>query len=149
MDSKAREIVMGVIACLLLLIYVFALGSVILSVLNWGPESGTYVANSNLGWVVNLLGGVISAVVIGNLALSSPGQAPVEQVRAMSLSYGKNMMKTMVWIYIGVWIFLGLATFYVGVIKCPDVYGTLNEMGKLWLGVLAGALYAWFGINKK
>jgi hypothetical protein len=149
MDSKVKEIVMGVIACMLLLIYAFALGKIILSVLNWTPGSGAYIGNANLVWIVNLLGGVVSAVVIGNLALSSPGQAPIEQVRVMTRSYGKKLMQTMVWIYISVWLVTGLAAFYAGVIKCPDVFDPLSQIGKSWLGILAGALYAWFGINKR
>ncbi|HNX67182.1 MAG TPA: hypothetical protein PKH02_09890 [Bacteroidales bacterium] len=147
-NGKAREIFFGIIACLMLVIYVLALGNIILSVLNWDPQSGEFSAKENLVWVVNLLGGIVSAVVIGNLAISDPGVTPTMQVMEMSKDYGTKVMQTVVWIYIGVWLLIGLAAFYVGVIKCPDVYGTLNDMGKSWLGVVVGALVAWFGIKE-
>jgi len=57
-------------------------------------------------------------------------------------------MQTIVWIYIIVWLLIGLAAFYVGVLRRPDVSVTLNEIGKSWIGILVGAAYAWFGIKK-
>ena len=147
-NGKAREILFGIIACLMLVIYVLALGNIILSVLSWDPQSGEFSAKENVVWVVNLLGGIVSAVVIGNLAVSGPGEVPTQQVREMSRDYGIKVMQTVVWIYIGVWLLIGLATFYVGVIRCPDVYSTLNDMGKSWLGIIVGALVAWFGIKE-
>jgi len=53
-----------------------------------------------------------------------------------------------VWTYIIVWLLIGFSSFYVGVIRSPDVSVTLNEIGKTWLGILVGAAYAWFGIKK-
>jgi hypothetical protein len=148
MSSKGKEILFGVIACLLLLIYIFTLGEIILSVYKWDPKAGEFISNVNAVWVVNLIGGIVSAVVIGNLAISNPGETPVSQVSEIAEAYGKSLMKTVVWIYIIAWLLIGLGSFYVGVIKCPDVYNTLNEIGKSWLGILVGAVYAWFGIKK-
>ena len=148
MNSKGKEIVLGVIACLLLLIYLLTLGNIILSVFNWDPEKGNYISNVNAVWVVNLLGGIVSGVVIGNLAVSNPGETPLAQVQTITIAYGKRLMQIVVWTYIGVWLLIGTGAFYVGVIKCPDVFETLTEIGKSWLGILVGALYAWFGITK-
>jgi len=148
MNKKAKEILLGVIACLLLLIYFFTLGNMILSVLKLDPEAGNYIPGINLVWVVNLLNGLVAGVVIGNLALADSGSTPLSQVKVLSEDYGKRLMQTIVWIYIVVWLLIGLSSFYVGVIRCPDVSGTLNEIGKSWLGILVGAAYAWFGIKK-
>jgi hypothetical protein len=90
----------------------------------------------------------VSAVVIANLAVSDPGETPISQVREMAEAYGKRLLKTVVWIYIIVWLLIGTGAFYVGVIRCPDTVATLTEIGKAWLGILVGALYAWFGIKK-
>jgi len=52
-----------------------------------------------------------------------------------------------IWTYIAVWLLIGTGAFVVGVILCPEVNDTLNEMGKYWLGILLGSAYAWFGIK--
>jgi hypothetical protein len=148
MNPKSKEILLGVIACMLLLIYFITLGSVILSVLKWDPSAGNYVPGVNALWVINLLGGLVSGVVIGNLALADRGSTPLEQVRVLAQDYGRKIMQALVWIYIIVWLIIGFSSFYVGVIRCPDVSGTLNEIGKSWLGILVGAAYAWFGISE-
>jgi len=147
-NSKGREIAMCVIACLLLLFYVLTLGSIILSVVNYDPKNGTFISNLNTIWVVNLIGGIVSAVVVGNLAVSEPGATPLSQVQAMKDAYGERIMQFVVWTYIVIWLLIGASAFYVGVYKRPDVYAPLTEIGKSWLGILVGALYAWFGIQK-
>ncbi len=147
MNLKAKEILLGVIACLLLLIYFFTLGNIILSVLKWDSEAGNYIPGVNLVWVVNLLGGLVAGVVIGNMALADRGSTPLSQVKVLSEDYGKRLMQTIVWIYIVVWLLIGSGAFYVGVIMRPDISVTLNEIGKSWLGILVGAAYAWFGIK--
>jgi len=148
MNPKEREILLGVIACLLLLIYSVTLGELIISVYKWDPEAGDFVTNANAIWVISLIGGIVSAVVIANLAVSDPGETPISQVREMAEAYGKKLLNTIVWLYVIVWLLIGAGAFYVGVIRCPDVCETLNEIGKSWLGILAGAIYAWFGIKK-
>jgi hypothetical protein len=148
MNEKGREIALGVIACLLLIIYILTLGNIILSVLNWDPNKGDYVSNMNAIWVVNLIGGIVSGVVIGNLAVNDPGATPINQVQTIANAYGKRLMQAIIWIYLGAWLLIGASSFYVGVIKCPNVFDTLTEIGKSWLGILVGALYAWFGIKK-
>ncbi|MFH0843746.1 MAG: hypothetical protein V1903_14165 [Bacteroidota bacterium] len=148
MNPKSKEILLGVIACMLLLIYLVTLGSLILSVLRWEPAGGNYIPGINAVWVINLLGGLVSGVVISNLALADSGSTPLSQVKVLTQDYGRKLMKGIVWIYIIVWLLIGFSSFYIGVIRCPDVSVTLNEIGKSWLGILVGAAYAWFGIKK-
>jgi hypothetical protein len=143
MNPKNREILSGIIACILLLIYVLALGSLIIQVIKSGSEP--VVPAENILWIINLIGGIVTGVVIANLAVTRPGETPMTQVRNMAAAYGHSLMQTVVWIYIGVWLVSGLFTFYIGVISHPDISGTLTEIGKAWLGILAGAAYAWFG----
>jgi hypothetical protein len=148
MNPKGKEILLGVIAILLLAIYSMTLGKIILSVSSWDPNEGPFVANGNVIWVIELVGGLVAAVVISNLAVSNPGATPLSQVRTIATEYGEKLLQTVVWIYIIIWLIIGTAAFYVGVIKCPDVSEALTEIGKAWLGVLAGSIYAWFGITK-
>lgn len=148
MNPKSKEIMLGIIACLLLMIWIITLGSLIIDVLKWDPGTGNYVPGVNAVWVINLLGGLVSGVVIGNLALADSGSTPLSQVKVLAQDYGRKLLQIIVWTYIIVWLLIGFSSFYVGVIRCPDVSVTLNEIGKSWLGILVGAAYAWFGIKK-
>lgn len=147
MNAKSVEILNGSIAIILLLIYSFTLGHMILKVMNWDMANGNLVFNNNIIWVANVVGGLVAGVIIANLALSKPGETPVTQVREISREYGKKLLKTVIWSYIAVWLLIGTAVFLVGVIFFPEVNNTLNEIGKYWLGILLGSAYAWFGIK--
>jgi hypothetical protein len=147
MNAKSIEILNGIIAIVLLIIYSFTLGHMILTAIDWDMADGNLVFNNNIIWVANVVGGLVAGVIIANLALSKPGETPVTQVREMSRQYGRMLLKTVIWSYISVWLLIGIATFLVGVIFFPDVNNTLNEMGKYWLGILLGSAYAWFGIK--
>jgi hypothetical protein len=147
MNAKSIEILNGVIAIILLLIYFLTLGYMIINVFGWDTVNGELTFNNNIIWVANVVGGLVAGVIIANLALSKPGETPVSQVREMSKEYGQQLMKTVIWIYIAVWLLIGTGAFLVGVILFPEVNDTLNEMGKYWLGILLGSAYAWFGIK--
>ena len=56
-------------------------GGAIVSVYKWDPEAGDFVPNANAVWVISLIGGIVTAVVIANLAVSDPGETPISQVR--------------------------------------------------------------------
>ena len=147
MNAKSIEILNGIIAIILLLIYLLTLGYMILKVFGRDPSDGELVFNNNIIWVANVVGGLVAGVIIANLALSKPGETPVSQVREISREYGQKLMKSVIWIYIAVWLLIGIAAFTVGVILRPEVNDTLNEIGKYWLGILLGSAYAWFGIK--
>jgi hypothetical protein len=147
MNAKSIEILNGIIAIVLLLIYSFTLGHMILKVMNWDMADGNLIFNNNIIWVANVVGGLIAGVIIANLALSKPGETPVTQVREISRQYGQKLLKTVIWSYITVWLLIGTAAFLVGVILFPEINNTLNEIGKYWLGILLGSAYAWFGIK--
>jgi hypothetical protein len=147
MSAKSREILMGIIAAIMLLIYVYTLGKIILAVASWDPKTGPYVTDVNLIWLINIAGGVVSGVVIGNLGAAEPGKTPLCQVRTLAVENGKTLMQYIVWIYIIIWLIIGSGALYVGLIKCPDVSPQLTEIGKSWVGMLAAALFAWFGIK--
>ena len=147
MNAKSIEILNGIIAIVLLIIYSFTLGHMIYKVIGWDLADGNLVFNNNIIWVVNVVGGLVAGVIIANLALSKPGETPVSQVTEISRQYGKKLLKTVRWSYIAVWLLIGTAAFLAGVILFPDVNSTLNEMGKYWLGILLGSAYAWFGIK--
>jgi len=147
MNAKSIEILNGLIAIILLIIYSFTLGHMIVKVISWDSANGILVFNNNIIWVVNVVGGLVAGVIIANLALSKPGETPISQVREISRQYGQKLLKTVIWSYIAVWLLIGTAAFLIGVILFPDANSTLNEIGKYWLGILLGSAYAWFGIK--
>jgi hypothetical protein len=147
MNAKSIEILNGIIAIILLFIYSFTLGYMIIAVGKWDQSGGDLIFNNNIIWVANVVGGLVAGVIIANLALSKPGETPVSQVTEISKEYGPSLLKTVIWIYIAVWLLIGTATFLVGVILRPEVNEILNEIGKYWLGILLGSAYAWFGIK--
>jgi len=147
MNAKSIEILNGVFAIILLLIYFFTMGYMIIEVFGWEPANGELVFNNNIIWVANVVGGLVAGVIIANLALSKPGETPVSQVTEISKEYGRRLLKAVIWIYIAVWLLIGTGAFIVGVILHPEVNDTLNEIGKYWLGILLGSAYAWFGIK--
>jgi uncharacterized membrane protein len=147
MNAKSTEIIKGLIAVILLIIYFLVLGFMILEVYKWDSARGELVFNNNMIWTANVVGGLVAAVIVANLAISKPGETPLSQVKVMSQEYGKSFMSTIIWIYIIIWLIVGLGAFFVGVIQRPEVSENLNEIGKSWLGILLGSTYAWFGID--
>lgn len=148
MNTKSAEIFKGLLAIILLIIYFLTLGYVILEAMKWDLAGPPMVISSNILWTIHVIGGLVAAVIIANLAVSKPGEAPLSQLENMSKTYGRNFMAAVIWIYMIIWLIIGLAAFLVGVIFRPEVCETLNELGKTWLGILLGSAYAWFGINQ-
>jgi len=148
MNTKSAEIFKGLLAIILLIIYFVTLGYVILEAMKWDSSGPPFVIGSNILWTVNVVGGLVAAVIIANFAISKPGETPLSQLKNMSDAYGRNFMAAVIWIYVIIWMIIGLATFLVGVVFRPEVSETLNELGKTWLGMLLGSSYAWFGINQ-
>lgn len=148
MNPKTKELIGGILAIILLAIYAVALLKMIIRTNDWNPSLPPVSFNPDRIWVVNLIGGVVAAVIIATLGISKPGGAPIRQVQHLSEDYGKNLLKAIVVTYISVWVLLGGSAFYVGVLKNPEASNTLNEIGKAWLGLVVGAVYAYFGINK-
>lgn len=148
MNTKSAEIFKGLIAIILLIIYFLTLGYVILEAMKWDPSGPPLIVSSNILWTVNVIGGLVAAVIIANFAVSKPGEAPLSQLENMSEAYGRTFMATVIWIYVIIWLIIGLAAFLVGVLFRPEACETLNELGKSWLGILLGSAYAWFGVNR-
>jgi len=148
MNTKSAEIFKGLLAIILLIIYFITLAYVILKAIKWDLSDPSLIISSNILWTINVIGGLVAAVIIANLAVSKPGEAPLSQLENISEAYGRIFMATVIWIYVIIWLIIGLAAFLVGVIFKPEACETLNELGKTWLGILLGSAYAWFGINR-
>jgi hypothetical protein len=98
---------------------------------------------------LTLIGGLVSALVIAELAITKPGEAPVARVldQNSSATTGKAL-KAVTLAYLLVWIAAGLAAFIVGYMQHPKVLQPLTDLGQSWLGLAVAAGYAYFGLRQ-
>ena len=59
------------------------------------------------------------------------------------------VVNLIVWFYLIIWTFTGLASLVTGVIIFPEVSKTLSDLGTTWLGMAVAAGYAYFNIEPK
>ncbi len=103
--------------------------------------------NTVMAQTLNVIGGLVSALVIAELAVTKPGQAPVARVLAGDASPMTKKVVTAVTIaYVLVWLFAGLAAFVQGMYH-PTVLPALTGVGQSWLGLAVAAAYAYFGLK--
>ena len=136
----------GAIALVLLGLYIY---SVVFAVmLAESPEGGTL--NSGMLLALTTIGGLVSALVIAQLAVTKPGEAPV--VRTLTTAQqGSAATVTIVtwvaWAYVAAWIVLGVIAFVVGAMMYPGKVQSLTDLGQSWLGLAVPAAYAYFGLK--
>jgi len=147
MNVKVREIAGSIVSLGALVLYAITLLDIINRVKGWSAGQSPILIDDGKKLIVTGLGGLISAVVIATLGVSEPGKAPIGTVRKLSKDYGQLTFSVITILYIAAWVFLGGYTTYIGVIKFPGASSTLYDLGISWLGILIGALYAYFGLN--
>ncbi len=100
--------------------------------------------------VLTLVGGLVSALVIAELAITKPGEQPMARALDSGTSTGKqNAVKIVTAVYLVVWVGAGLAAFVVGVMQHPKVLQPLTDFGQSWLGLAVAAAYAYLGVNPR
>jgi hypothetical protein len=138
----------GLIALILLCLYGYAVIFAVVIVLNGTPEQFTdgYVTT------MSTVGGLVSALVIAELAVTEPGKPPA--ARALTAAGGVDPSATalsrLTWVtaaYLLAWVALGLAAYIVGVMQHPSVLTQLTDLGRNWLGLAVASAYAYFGIK--
>lgn len=158
-SSKVQAIFGGVIAVVLLLLYSAVLIYMIVQVVSCETDDMLCGASITKGmvYVVTMIGGLISALVIAQLAITPTGEMPFVKQFAESESMqpehkpriGKTGITRLIVIYLSVWVLLGLAALIVGVIIYPDRSETISAVGNTWLGLAVAAGYSYFGIQPK
>jgi hypothetical protein len=99
-------------------------------------------------YVHTTVGGLVSALVVAELARTRPGEAPGAKTIASDLSdYSQRITGYISGGYVLVWIFSGLAALVAGSMLYPDAVKTLSDAGTTWLGVAVAAAYSYFGIR--
>jgi hypothetical protein len=119
------------------------------SVVTTQGSGTTIVFNDQMASALSLIGGLVSALVIAELAITKPGEMPLQRAYTDTDKVSKKAFIRIVTIgYVIVWIITGLTAFIVSLRK-PDILQPLTDLGQTWLGLAVAAGYAYFGITPK
>lgn len=141
----------GLIAYLLLILYAGTVAFIIRGVVDCAGDSGCTTKDFNDGviHVVTIIGGLVSALVISKLSITTPGENPT-LIASLDTAQGQNKLASMLVLgYLAVWLFTGLSALLVGVMFYPDINETLSNIGTTWLGLAVAAGYAYFGLDPR
>jgi hypothetical protein len=95
------------------------------------------------------IGGLIAALVIAELAVTKPGEAPAGRVFGANdpnskLSWTITVVTSL---YMLVWLITGVAAYVVGTMWYPKALQPLTDLGQSWLGIAVAAGYSYFNIT--
>lgn len=147
-----KGIASGLIALMLLFFYVLLVirASDIARCIGRGATCNVHDLapfNDTMAHFMSVLNGLVSALIISELAVAKPGQAPGERLVAVTASSrAKNILRWVTWLYVAVWVFVGGWAFWVG-INYPGAVASLVSVGTAWFGLALISVYAYFGIN--
>jgi hypothetical protein len=146
---KYKLIVGGIIAYLLLGLYSGITAYVIFKVIECSKDYSCSKVELHQGlvFVLNTVGGLVSALVVSRMTITAPGSDP-----AAFRNNGEEqslLVNIIVWCYLIIWTFTGLATLITGVIIFPETCKTLSDFGTTWLGLAVAAGYAYFNIDPR
>jgi hypothetical protein len=168
--GEFRLVFMGVIAIVLSLMYIGAsFYLIILAFVATNPD-----VPDGITFVYTTVGGLISATVVAMFAATPKGQHPVSQIDRHGVedswsdddwgfdpnwddnrreAYKRELkgereraLRSVISVYVWVWILLGGAALVVGVMIRPDVVSVLSDAGTTWLGIAVASVYAYLGI---
>ena len=114
------------------------------------PGSASDLFNDRMASSLALIGGLVSALVIAELAVTSPGEFPAARMISPEIAEKrKGIMQMVTGLYLTVWLTAGLLAFFYGYLLAdPNVLPPLADLGQNWLGIAVGAGYAYFGIKQ-
>jgi hypothetical protein len=144
----------GVIAVILLGLYVYTVivALVVTSCLSKGTVCKSYTKDSftsGMSVTMAMVGGLVSALVIAELAITKPGQSPAARaLNANPSEQAKSILQITTVSYLLVWILFGLLAFIVGFLQHPGILQPLTDLGQSWLGLAVAAAYAYLGIKQ-
>lgn len=144
----------GLIAVILLGLYVYAVQFAI-SVVNCLSTSGcTLLTTANFtdgfGTTMTTIGGLVSALVIAELAITKPGEVPMARALNAQPSAKASWTGTLKWVtgfYLLVWVAAGFFAYLFGAMWYPGKLQSLTDLGQSWLGLAVASAYAYFGIK--
>ena len=143
----------GSIAVALLAIYVYliAIGCMTVDCALIPSCTRHAVADFNEGMAQYLaeLGGLVSALVIAELAITNPGDIPAARVlRPHPTDKAKKRLRMVALAYLVVWFLAGATAFAFGLWH-PKVLPPLTSVGQAWFGIAVAAAYAYLGVRPR
>jgi hypothetical protein len=103
--------------------------------------------NDVMAQTLTVVGGLVSALIVTELAITQPGDAPLSRVLgANPRPLPKTILKAITVIYIFVWLVAGLVAFIEGMYN-PNILPPLTSFGQSWLGLAVAAAYSYFGMQ--
>ena len=136
----------GILAVILLGFYVW---SIWIAVFVARGEYPREMFSVDISYLLNAIGGLISATVVGVLGATKTGELPAQ--RAIARTFEKDLTSTVRQVanllpslFILVWIACGVVMVIYGF---TNNYEPLTSQAKVWLGTAIGAVYAYFGIT--
>ncbi len=91
--------------------------------------------------------GLVSALVVAELAVTKTGEAPAAHMLAADASgRAKLLLRWVAAIYLLVWLVAGLAAFIIGM-QHPAALPALTSVGQSWFGIAVAAAYAYLGLK--
>lgn len=96
-----------------------------------------------------LIGGLVSAVVIAELAVTEPGSPPGRSLlREDPSPWQYGILHVITFLYLIGWLFVGLWS-VVATWNEPDAIPALTAVARSWFGLAVAAGYAYFGLTPK
>jgi hypothetical protein len=144
----------GAIAVLLLGLYVhfIRIATLIVHCASQKTPCSAYpveMFNPGMAQALAMIGGLVSALVIAELAIAKPGEVPVVGVRrAPGAPPPSVWLKSISLVYVLVWLAAGFWAFIQGVYH-PTVLPALTTLGQAWLGLAVAAAYSYFGLQRQ
>lgn len=106
--------------------------------------------NDKMAWALAMIGGLISALVVAELAVTKPNEPPAARLLASDMvAKAKRPMQIITGLYLLIWLVAGCSAF-AGYLRIESTHlpPAIAELGKAWLGIAVGAAYAFFGIDR-
>lgn len=143
-----RTIAGGAIAVVLLGIYAWLIVTAAGIALCTGAGCTSPGAfNPAMAQALAVITGLVSALVIAELAVTRAGEAPAMRLlRPDAGPRAKRLLRWVTAIYLLVWLVAGLAAFVIG-LRHPDALPALTHVGQAWFGIAVAAAYAWLGLK--
>ena len=155
--ERTRDFVAQIIPVILLSFYVFAVGTAVNSTLLAARQCGTDAACANafhskridgVNLILNVVGGLVSALVIAELAVTHPGELPSAQLLKRRMSRSSKKLRTILsTAFITVWILCGIIAIVIYVLYPNETPAALSEFAKAWLGLAIASAYSYLGIG--
>lgn len=134
----------GLLATALLGLYIYA----IVYTINFANHcSGACQLGESVSLLLQTIGALVSAVVVSELAVTSPSEPPGSQIANAVPAANRNAVTWLASAYLVIWLASGLVLVLFGWVKHENSVPQLASAAKEWLGFAIASGYAYFGVT--